>query len=304
MYLLIVLISIFVILIIILCVYQRSESFSILSDPILSSSSWVGMDYDPNAVHLGLPLTRKGNKQPLFWTNDDYDKLKQQVDSYQPNPQYSDDIYLKVCCQEALIAVKEGTFGIGCCLVDTEGTLTGTKGVIAVKGHNQLMYPYFRSDAHGEMIVLDDFEKKLANGYWGKKYAPNDPLPSGLTLYTQLESCVMCLARIANSGIARCLYGAPDNGGGMVHLLCQNPPTYTALLNRQIHDVANVSSDLMQLCMQCFIITGAIVGAKLMQRAGKTIPNYDYCKPMYNVGIRSRQSLDLQGFIRDPGWNY
>ena len=163
------------------------------------------------------------------------------------------------------------------------------------------MYPYYRSDRHGEMVILDDFEEKLANGHWGKKYKSSDPLPDGITLYTQLESCVMCLARIANSGIARCLYGAPDNGGGMVHLLCNLPPTYTALVNRQYHNAANISKELIQLCMECFSVTGSQIGQQLMKRAGKNPPNYKYCDPMFFDGVRSRMYADPTGFYRDPG---
>lgn len=228
-------------------------------------------------------------------------KLHSKVYAYKPDPKHADDYYLLECCKEALIAVQEGNFGIGNVLVDTEGSLTGQPGKILLKGHNELMYPYYRSDRHGEMVVLDDFEEKLANGYWGKKYKASDPLPSGITLYTQLESCVMCLARIANSGIARCLYGAPDNGGGMVHLLCNLPPTYTALANRQYHNAADISKELITLCMQCFAVTGNQVGKQLMARGGTNPKDYSYCDPMFYNGVRERMYADPTGFYRDSG---
>ena len=228
-------------------------------------------------------------------------KLSEKVNSYKPDPKRVDEKYLLECCKQALLAVAQGNFGIGNCIVDTEGSLTGRPGEILLTGHNQLMYPHYRSDRHGEMVVLDDFEDKLASGHWGKKYRSNDPLPSGITLYTQLESCTMCLARIANSGIARCLYGAPDNGGGMVHLLCNLPPTYTALANRQFHNAADISKELIDLCMQCFAVTGTQVGKQLMNRAGSDPKDYSYCDPMFYDGVRERMYADPTGFYRDPG---
>lgn len=231
------------------------------------------------------------------------DELAARIDAYVVQPSmYPDDQYMKICCQQALLAVKQGNFGIGNCIVDTLGTLTGVPGTVVGVGHNQLMYPYFRSDGHGEMVTLDEFEEKLANGFFGRVYGSSDPLPAGLTLYTQLESCQMCLARIANSGIARCLYGAPDNGGGAVHLMCQLPPTYISLLNRQKHDVARVSPEMIQLCFDAFNINVGEVATKLNARSGPNTVQQGYCLPQYGSAVRSTELYDVSGYNREAGW--
>lgn len=79
-------------------------------------------------------------------------KIRQWLEAYRPNEEYSADKHIRITCLEALLAVEEGNFGIGAVLVDT-------KGAIVEGGHNQLFTPYFRSDRHAEMVVMNKFEQ-------------------------------------------------------------------------------------------------------------------------------------------------
>jgi len=107
----------------------------------------------------------------------------------------------------AFVSICSNQYGIGALIVDDEFH-------IVARGHNEVCGPPFRSDAHAEMVVLDDFERNHPNRR-----------KDGLTLYTSLEPCPMCYTRILISGIANVLYVADDDSGGMArrgHLM----PTY------------------------------------------------------------------------------
>ena len=58
-----------------------------------------------------------------------------------------------VACQEALVAALRGNYGVGALLVDPQGT-------IVARGQNAVFSPYFRSDLHAEMVVMNIFEER------------------------------------------------------------------------------------------------------------------------------------------------
>jgi hypothetical protein len=58
-----------------------------------------------------------------------------------------------VACQEALVAALRGNYGVGALLVDPQGT-------IVARGQNAVFSPYFRSDLHAEMVVMNTFEER------------------------------------------------------------------------------------------------------------------------------------------------
>src|SRR5262249_18485032 len=142
----------------------------------------------------GLTLTPAKVDQVARW--------RKWLESYQPQAAYPDDAFAKLTCLLALEAVEEGDFGVGGILVDSSGNVVNA-------GHNLLFKPYFGSDRHAEMVVMDEFED--ANQSLTKLV--------GYTFYTSLESCPMCLARLITSGVNKTLYVAPDLTGGMVHLM-------------------------------------------------------------------------------------
>jgi tRNA(adenine34) deaminase len=110
-------------------------------------------------------------------------------------------------CVLAFVSICDNQYGIGALIVDEEFH-------IVAHGHNEICGPPFRSDAHAEMIVLDDFERNYPNRRKDR-----------LALYTSLEPCPMCYTRILISGISKVLYVAEDDSGGMArrgHLM----PTY------------------------------------------------------------------------------
>ncbi len=93
-----------------------------------------------------------------------------------------------------------GTAGIGACLV-REAT-----GEILERGRNSQYEPYFRSDLHAEMDLLDRWEERmrLTRSRDPREATYLDPRAAeGIVLYTSVEPCPMCLTRIINSGIKR-----------------------------------------------------------------------------------------------------
>jgi len=167
--------------------------------------------------------------------------------------------------------------------------------------------PHVRSDRHGEMVSMDLLEDAISTTPYEKEFQIR--MPEGLKLYTQLESCPMCMSRLASSSISEVLHGAPDNGGGMVHKLCSLPPIFIGLTNTQKFTPASVSGNingnkqntLIQLCMDCFGLTVGTVGTKQNNRVfgcPENCPDYKYCLPAADPDIFTRSGYDLSGFTR------
>jgi tRNA(Arg) A34 adenosine deaminase TadA len=178
------------------------------------------------------------------------EELGDLVRTYEPNvADYPDDGWGKIAFGLAYEAVLLGNFGIGCVLVDPSGNQ-------AAAGHNEVFLPYFRSDRHGEMVVMDAFEEN------------NKSVTSmaGYTLFTSLESCPMCLARLITSGVATVKYLAPDPLGGMVHLMGNLPPVWQQLAKRQTFPQANCSPLLIQACFETFMINADQLNKAIVNR--------------------------------------
>ncbi|MEA1864979.1 MAG: hypothetical protein U9N46_07260 [Euryarchaeota archaeon] len=84
--------------------------------------------------------------------NESIEKWKNWLKNYQFDHEYPDDGYIWLTDVLALMAVNSGNFGIGSVLIDGGGD-------VVVQGHNEIFNPYFRSDRHGEMVVMDEFEE-------------------------------------------------------------------------------------------------------------------------------------------------
>ncbi len=159
------------------------------------------------------------------------------LSEYQFDYQYVHDDYGWLSCILALEAVNCGNFGIGCILTDGEGN-------VVIQGHNEVFNPHFRSDKHGEMVVMDAFEDCY----------PEISCMDGYTLFTSLESCPMCMARLITSGVDTILYLAPDSTGGMVHLIDNLPPVWIQLASRQIWGTAECSPELVDAADRIFLL--------------------------------------------------
>ncbi len=166
--------------------------------------------------------------------------------------------------------------------------------------------PHARSNAHGEMMSMDILEDAISTVPYEKEYQTK--MPQGLRMYSQLESCMMCVGRLASSAISEVRHGASDNGGGIVHKLCALPPIFIGLTSGQIWQPAritgkvdgSVSNSLIHLCNETFNVNVASVGTKQNNRlfGCPQCPNFKYCFPENSPQMVKRMTYDLPGFIR------
>jgi tRNA(Arg) A34 adenosine deaminase TadA len=176
-------------------------------------------------------------------------RLQEALHAYTPDEGYRDDAFIHVACEEALEAVREGNFGVGAVITDAGGK-------IIEKGHNHVFSPYFRSDLHAEMWVLTILEERNRDMNRAEGHA----------LYSSLEPCPMCLARIISSGIRNIAYAAPDPLGGMVERIGQMPGVWQDLARRQRFSRADCSLELTQLAGEIFLVNADELNERLAER--------------------------------------
>jgi len=135
--------------------------------------------------------------------------IERELNEFKPNSMFKkDEIALEVT-RQALISIKEGSFGIGACIIDEKN------GHTVISGHNELLLPYFRSDKHAEMAVLDKYEDRIKG---------TNPKTEGLVLYSSLEPCPMCTIRLLSANLKKVRYVSPDIDGGFIHHMNELPP--------------------------------------------------------------------------------
>lgn len=283
---------------------------------------------------LNLYSQSNGNISPPAPSINEINEMRKKLqnwynDKKNKNNLRSMDYWGKISIEAALDSISMGNWGIGNVLVYMpKGSENDpTKWIELIKGGNRFFtrnsenilditnaIPRFDSHGHGEMIVLDAFEDQLSKGYFDKsnknyKFDKNSvidfrkkndilgySMPDGIVLFTQLNSCQMCLSRVGNSGISRCYWIAPDTGGGMAHRLCDSVPAYFNMLNRQLHDVAEVSPELIQFAFDAFSgPNGNWVNYcvwKLNQLAAPSNANmdYKYCKGQWYANKKFGQN--------------
>ena len=180
----------------------------------------------------------------------DLDEIEKEINAYVPDPRYEDDPFILVTVKEALLGSKEHNGGIGACLV-CEAT-----GEIVEQSHNRQHDPYFRSDLHAEMDLLNHYEDKLRTTRSTNSSDPSwhNPRSSkkGLVIYTSVEPCPMCLTRIINSGIKKVYYAAPDDNGGMAHRVKDLPPVWRNMEQGMVIEPARCSPGLKALAEKLF----------------------------------------------------
>ena len=138
-----------------------------------------------------------------------FSKLKSFLDGYTPSADFTEDRYAKAAVEQALKSCMSGGYGIGAVLVDS-------KGHILHGAYNQQLQTG-RSDLHGEMALLTEFESLPQF----KKYRSKASFTGGgttiyteqLKLYTSAEPCPMCFIRVSIAGVdTRYITTGPDDG--------------------------------------------------------------------------------------------
>jgi tRNA(adenine34) deaminase len=174
------------------------------------------------------------------------DELEKRITSFVPSPHHKDDSFVLVTLREAVAAMREGSGGIGACLVREQN------GAIVEVGHNRQFMPHFRSDMHAEMDLLNRYEDKQNVK---KVEGVNPRQVDGLVLYSSLEPCPMCLARILNAGLKKTYYAAADPAGGMVQRIANLPPFWTDLAEGRTYAPADCSPELSEIATKLFTLS-------------------------------------------------
>jgi cytosine deaminase len=175
-------------------------------------------------------------------------ELEKRINAFVPDGRYPDDAFVLVTVQEALAGLKENNGGVGACLV-REST-----GEIVERGHNRQFEPYFRSDLHAEMDLLTRYEERV------KARRSDNPSASqaeqrkinGLVLYTSMEPCPMCLARIINIGLKKVYYAIADPSGGMAEKIQNLPAFWQELASGRIFEPARCSPEISAIAKALF----------------------------------------------------
>ncbi len=177
----------------------------------------------------------------------DLDEIEKQVNAFTPDPRYPDDPFSIITIMEAIVAAREKNGGIGACLVRE------IDGIVIERGHNRQYSPFFQSDRHAEMDLLNRFEDRLRIRP-DRKENPGNPRQyyEGLVLYSSVEPCPMCLTRIINTGIRKVYFVAPDKTGGMVNHIGSLPPFWRALTRDRVFEPARCSPQLKDMALRLF----------------------------------------------------
>ncbi len=147
--------------------------------------------------------------------------------------------------KDAVFSLKEGSGGIAACLVD------GDTGQVVERGRNRQYNPYFRSDLHAEMDLLNRYENRARKR--GSAGEGIDPRQCGnLILYSSVEPCPMCLTRIINAGIRRMYYISPDLEGGMVRHMNRMPKFWREFAAGRDFGQAECSPALQRIAADLF----------------------------------------------------
>ena len=167
------------------------------------------------------------------------------ISALTPDPAHRDDIYGIIVVQDAVKSLKEGSGGIGACLVNE------ITGEVVARGRNRQYTPYFRSDLHAEMDLLNRYEDWLIKqGGASSNVNPRDC--KNLVLISSVEPCPMCLTRIINAGIKKMYYVVPDEKGGMVSRIKNLPPFWREIAETADYRMADCSTDIQQIARELF----------------------------------------------------
>ena len=117
------------------------------------------------------------------------------------------EFFMRQALQEAQKALLSNEFPVGCVVVSEDTVIaTGSRKGTAGQAFNEL--------DHAEMVALRQLEALNRD-------------PSGMTLYTTLEPCLMCFGALLIHGIGQVVYAYEDAmGGGTGCALARMPALY------------------------------------------------------------------------------
>lgn len=172
-------------------------------------------------------------------------EIEKRVVSHVIDNAYKDETYALAVIQSAIESIREGSGGIGACLVDSS-----TKEIVEY-GRNRQFSPHFRSDFHAEMDLLNKYEDRARKMNDPENF--NNPREcKNLVLITSVEPCPMCLTRIINAGIKTVVYVVEDKEGGMVTRLDNLPPFWREFAADREFRRADCSDSLRRIALDLF----------------------------------------------------
>jgi tRNA(Arg) A34 adenosine deaminase TadA len=154
----------------------------------------------------------------------------------------------RAALEEAWTAYCEGSYAIGACIADEQGTVLsrgrnrlgearqvhGTAGSGFVAGHDL---------AHAEINALLDLQVK------------RQPECYGWTVYTTVEPCPQCAGAVAMSSIRGLSYAAPDPWAGAADILTDH--RYVSRKGIRVSRApADLQSAALRLVLTCFLESG------------------------------------------------
>ena len=176
-------------------------------------------DYLRKAALLGIPIRAEDTPRTAV------EKIAAFIAPYQADPRFADDRYALATIEQAIRGGRNDDYCIGAILVDPQGT-------ILLGAHNS-QRSRNRSDLHGEMTLLTEFESAPRFRAYRKGLA----LLPGMRVYSSAEPCPMCLIRLATVGAeTRFVAGSLEDGmasriqylPGFWRKLCEEHPCVQA----------------------------------------------------------------------------
>ena len=161
-------------------------------------------------------------------------KIETFLVAFVPENEFSDDIYAKAANIQALKSVKEGGYGIGSVLVDSDGK-------IIAAAHNTQIQKH-RSDLHAEMTLMTKFEESPR----ARKYMNLYIYKPGLTVFSSAEPCPMCFIRISTAG-CNTKYCTPGPEDGMVTRISCLPSSWKDMAMKQKVELGDCSPIMQKL---------------------------------------------------------
>lgn len=160
-----------------------------------------------------------------------------------------DEYFMREALKEAKIALKNGSWPIGCVIV-LNNKIIGRAPSSVVTKKNRL--------AHAEMIALTKARKYLFD------------FKNRVTVYTTYEPCPMCLGAIVICRAKRVVSGINVDGSGGMKLLKSIPRQY----NDNSHKIEHTNGVLAKECYELFMKSALV---KQMIKDGSikvTKPNF------------------------------